>query len=437
MLKKFYHPKLYIGIIVAALVVTGVYFWLCRLAGEHAAEIFNAEMARQKTLEGSVAVESITADMWGNVGFRGLKWLDAEGEPVVFVPDGRFKVKPWDVVTGSINLNSLEEAEFNHPVIAIRFNKDMRPAFLPEKKKDAGQETKRRHKGLHINLPENLPQSSIKINDCTITASYRHRYFVLSGVNAVVRTVNPQESALKITAAGFGGMMIGDELGISGKLLLNGGQPQCDLYISMKNVVPESLGLGKVKDTASVYGHATGPLSGPSIDGRIEFLQLNIPALRFYKVNGDFFYKDGKIDFSNVTGGIYGGTVEATGTYDVDTRGYSIDALGHDLMASIAAKTSKINCRVELDLKMRSDGNPKNVLTYGSFTSGAGTYSLIPFEQISGKFNDRHGVLKFTDVKIKTPLGEVTSDAFEIVKGRVHINDIWLTAPDGEKIQVK
>ena len=72
--------------------------------------------------------------MWGNVGFRGLKWLDAEGEPVVFVPDGRFKVKPWDVVSGSINLNSLEEAELNHPVIAIRFNKDMRPAFFAGKK---------------------------------------------------------------------------------------------------------------------------------------------------------------------------------------------------------------------------------------------------------------------------------------------------------------
>ena len=42
MLKKFYHPKLYIGIIVAALVVTGVYFWLCRLASEHAAEILKA-----------------------------------------------------------------------------------------------------------------------------------------------------------------------------------------------------------------------------------------------------------------------------------------------------------------------------------------------------------------------------------------------------------
>lgn len=147
MLKKFYHPKLYIGIIVAALVVTGVYFWLCRLAGEHAAEIFNAEMARQKTLEGSVAVESITADMWGNVGFRGLKWLDAEGEPVVFVPDGRFKVKPWDVVTGSINLNSLEEAELNHPVIAIRFNKDMRPAFCRKRKRTQVRKQKNVIKG--------------------------------------------------------------------------------------------------------------------------------------------------------------------------------------------------------------------------------------------------------------------------------------------------
>ena len=86
---------------------------------------------------------------------------------------------------------------------------------------------------------------------------------------------------------------------------------------------------------------------------------------------------------------------------------------------------------------MRCDGNPHNVLTYGSFTGGAGTYSLIPFEGLSGKFSDRGGVLQFTDVKIKTPLGEVTSDAFEIVKGRVHINDIFLTAPEGERIQLK
>lgn len=109
--------------------------------------------------------------------------------------------------------------------------------------------------------------------------------------------------------------------------------------------------------------------------------------------------------------------MEATGAYDVDTRGYSIDALGHDLMASIAAKTSKINCRVELDLKMRSDGNPKNVLTYGSFTSGAGTYSLIPFEQISGKFNDRHGVLKFTDVKIKLLLVKLQATLLKSLRG--------------------
>ncbi len=437
MLKKLYHPKLYIGLIIAVLVLAGVYLMLCRLAGARALEIFNREMARQTVLEGSVAVDSITADMWGNVGFRGLKWLDAEGEPVVFVPDGRFKVKPWDVVTGSLKLDSLEEAELNNPVIAVRFNKDMRPAFLPERKKTESGEPKQRRRGLHINLNGDLPECRVVINNCTLTASYRHRYFVLSGVTADIKTVSPKELRLKITADDFGGMMIGDTLSISGKLLFNGAEPQCDLFLAMENVVPESLGLGKVKDTASVYGHATGPLAGPVIDGRIEFKVLNIPALRFYKVNGDFYYEDGHIDFSNVTGGIYGGTVEATGSYDIDSRAYSIDALGHDLIAAIAAKTSKINCKVELDLKMRSDGNPHNVLTYGSFTGGAGTYSLIPFEAISGKFSDRGGVLQFTDVKIKTPLGEVTSDAFEIVKGRVHINDIFLTAPEGERIQLK
>lgn len=436
MLKKFYQHKLYIAFIASALVLTSIYFWLCSLAGVKAAEIFNREMARQHLLEGNVAVDSISADMWGNVSFRGLKWLDAEGEPVVFVPDGRFKVKPWDVVTGRLQLSSLEEAEMNNPVIAIRFNKEMRPAFLPEESKTENK-PKTKHRGLHINLPDKLPQISIKINNCTLTASYRHRYFVLSGVNAAISSEKADEVKLKITAADFGGMMIGDSFSISGKITKGSRGEQCDLYISMKNIVPESLGLGKVKDTASVYGHATGPLAGPVIDGRIEFLELNIPALRFYKVNGDFLYEDGHINFSNVTGGIYGGSVEATGTYDIDTRAYTIDALGHDLMASIAAKTSKINCRVELDLKMRSDGNPKNVLTYGSFTSGAGTYSLIPFESIAGNFSDRYGVLQFTDVKIKTPLGEVTSDAFEIVKGRVHIKDIYLTAPDGEKIQVK
>ncbi len=436
MLKKLYHPKLYIIFVVLLFILAGAYFWLCKMAGSRAMEIFNHEMASQNLLEGNVAVESISADMWGNVGFRGLKWLDASGEPVVFVPDGRFKVKPWDVVTGRLKLTSLQEVELNNPVIAMRFNKNMRPAFLPDAAEPKTKSGKP-HRGLHINMPDKVPPISIKINNCTLTASYRHRYFVLSGVNVSISSENPSEVKLKITAADFGGMMIGDELNVSGKVLLNGDVPQCDLYLSMKNIVPESLGLGKVKDTASVYGHATGPLAGPVIDGRLEFQHLNIPALRFYKVNGDFFYKDGHIDFKNVTGAIYGGNVEATGTYDIDSRAYTIDALGHDLMASIAAKTSKINCRVELDLKMRSDGNPQNVHTYGSFTGGAGTYSLIPFEKITGKFSDRNGVLKFTDVKIKTPLGEVTSDAFEIVKGRVHIKDVFLTAPTGEIIQVK
>lgn len=441
MLKKIYHPKLYIGIVITVLLMMGVYLFLCRLAGQQAAEIFNAEMARQKTLEGTVTVDAITADMWGNVGFRGLKWLDTNGDPVVFVPDGRFKVKPWDIITQNVDLSTLQEAEFNNPAIAIRFNKDMRPSFLPSKKEEDKKpedgEKRKRRRGMHINLPENLEKCKISINNCMMTVRYRHRFFVLPQVNFVVQALDNKTIDLKLSTGTFGGMIIGDKLTLNGKVLFNGNTPQLDLFMTMKNIVPDSMGLRNVKDTASVYGHVTGPVDGPFIDGRIDFQQLNIPPLHFYKVQGDFYYQDGRIDFKNVTGGLYGGDVEATGMYDIDTRGYEIDALGHKLMASIAAKTNQINCSVELDLKMRSDGNPKSVLTYGSFTSGAGTYNLVPFESISGSFSNQYGVLKFTDVKIKTPLGEVSSDAFEIVKGRVHIKDIWLTAPDGEKIQVK
>ena len=149
-------------------------------------------------------------------------------------------------------------------------------------------------------------------------------------------------------------------------------------------------------------------------------------------------YEDGRVDFTDVTGSIYGGTVEAAGNYTIDNRHYSIDALGHDLMASIAAKSTKIHCRVELDLKMRSEGRADTVHTYGSFTSGAGDYMLIPFESISGKFDNKNKVLQFKDVVIKTDIGNVVTDSFKLVNGRVYLEDIFLEAPDGsEKIKVR
>ena len=63
---------------------------------------------------------------------------------------------------------------------------------------------------------------------------------------------------------------------------------------------------------------------------------------------------------------------------------------------------------------------------------------LIPFESISGKFDNKSKVLKFKDVVIKTNLGNVVTDSFKLVDGRVYLEDIYLEAPDGsEKIKVR
>ena len=98
----------------------------------------------------------------------------------------------------------------------------------------------------------------------------------------------------------------------------------------------------------------------------MDFKELNIPGLHFSKVRGDLHYEDALLKFTNVKGNVFGGTVEAFGDYHLDTKYYNIDALGHELLGSIAARNGKIKCKVELDFKIRSKGDPKTALTYGS-----------------------------------------------------------------------
>lgn len=73
--------------------VTVTYFTLCKIASDQAMLIFNKTMSAQKVLKGSVTLGSIDADIWGRVEFQNLVWLDIDGQPIVHVPQGRFKVR--------------------------------------------------------------------------------------------------------------------------------------------------------------------------------------------------------------------------------------------------------------------------------------------------------------------------------------------------------
>lgn len=446
-------------------VTTVLYFSLCKIASEQAMSIFNKTMSTQKVLKGSVTLGSIDADIWGRVKFQNLVWLDAEGQPIVHVPEGRFKVRPLDIITKRIGTETLKELELDNALFAVRFNSKMQldifeqsqaklvidRAEIKEAKlaKDEPvnesvihgklpmQEQIRKPRAkreLNFELGDKRLKIQVLFNKCTLTAGYRNRYFVLNDVNARLDIDTKRKMTINLTTGKFGGTMVGDGLEISGAVDLKTQVPQYDLHLDLYNVLPSSLGLADIKDTVSITAAVTGDLPEPIIDGNLNFKELNIPGLHFSKVKGDLHYENAVLKFTNVTGHVFGGIVEAFGDYHLDTRYYNIDALGHDLVGAIAARNGKINCKVELDLKIRSKGDPKTALTYGSFKSGKGSYYIIPFDSISGEFSNQNKHLKFKNVIIETKMGTIKTDAFDINNGKLHISEIYLEEPENGKV---
>lgn len=447
--------------------VTVTYFTLCKIASDQALLIFNKAMSTQKVLKGSVTISSIDADIWGRVAFKNLVWLDTDGQPIVHVPQGRFKVQPWDIITRSISTATIRELELDNALFAVRFNRKMQldifeqeqakrvidraeqkeavllgsetaaeaeiPAQNRPKVQESRQGRERARHELNLDLGNKRLKLQVILNKCTLTAGYRNRYFVLNDVNAKLDIDTKKKLAIDFVTGKFGGTMVGDGLAIKGDIDLAQQIPHYDLHLELYNVLPASLGIADIKDTVSVTAGVTGELPSPVIDGHLEFKELNIPGLHFSKVRGDLHYENALLKFTNVTGNVFGGTVEAFGDYHLDTRYYNIDALGHELLGSIAARNGKIKCKVELDFKIRSRGDPKTALTYGSFKSGKGSYYIIPFESISGEFSNQNKRLEFKNVVIETKMGIIKTNAFDIVDGKLHIGEIYLEEPDSGK----
>ena len=154
---------------------------------------------------------------------------------------------------------------------------------------------------------------------------------------------------------------------------------------------------------------------------------LSIPALDFFQVEGNIRYRGGRFDFTNVTGRVYGGRLEAYGNYHIDTRAYDIYVKGFDLDARYPAKSIQMSCYVDLDGEIHCDGNAKKVVSFGTFSSGSGHYKLIPFRKISGAFHNKGKALDFYNVSIETKAGTFTTDAFHITNGKVTLGPIDFT----------
>lgn len=421
---------------------------LCALAFaaiHGAARLFNHTMSRQTMLRGTITVETLAPHITGYVQFTNLVWKDPDGHLILYVPDGSLSVRPWDIITRSIKSTTLTNITLNDATIAAYFDEKNQLDLIAqdEKEKKDGTE-KKQHRSLqdrirNINWNGQKLHASLDLHNCQLESYHMSRHYVMESVNAHIGMYTGKRADIQVSTGRFAGTAIGDGVAIKGKIDLTTPIPTMNMNVDIVNVDPSSLGFGdNIHDQMTLTFHATGPLDQPEARGHLHMERLNLPALRFTDVSGNVYYHDSLLQFTKVKAKVYGGTLDAYGDYNLETRAYNIYGHGEDLNSSTALHDMKFRTLVTMDITMRCDGNPRHLRAYGSFQSGSGYYFPLHFNSISGRFNNRYHELDFYDVVISTAMGDIATDALHIVNGEVQLSPVRIRdAESGETTEFR
>ena len=396
-----------------------------------AAQIFNYAVEKQDMLKGTITAEQISADIAGYVLFKNLQWNDEANRPILFVPEVRMKVRPWDILRGKLRATAISDIELKDASFAMYFDKNMNVDLIARSSETDHPRKEKRTLDDHIrNFTRN--GNKIKLNlhleNCRLEAFYEDRHFILSHVNLHASVDTEKSLFIDFRSGSFGGTAVGDNISLYGDIDMTRPSHDVNMNAVFSGIDPSSLGFGdNIHDKMNLTATATGPLKRPLAIGNLSMKTLSIPALDFFQVEGNIRYRGGRFDFTNVTGRVYGGRLEAYGNYHIDTRAYDIYVKGFDLDARYPAKSIRMSCYVDLDGEIHCDGNSKKVISSGTFSSGSGHYKLIPFRKISGAFHNKGKALDFYNVSIETKAGTFTTDAFHITDGKVTLGPIDFT----------
>ena len=462
--------KKYKYFLIAAPVAALIIFGMLEVMSRSAAEIFNKAMQEQNLLLGEITAEKISATPFGEVSFENLHWKDERGGTILKIPEGNFKIKIFDALTGNFKTTTIEELTLKNASVSINFDENMNVDFLrqspdfkkvnddmKENKPDWEQKISRVNKTeaelkeigerrrqlqrskiekgwQNFNIAGHKINLNLNLENCRFEVFYRERHYLFGGVRFETKIDTDNEMTLKVHTGKFGGTMIGKGLDIRGKIDFKSAEiPQCDLKILLDEVDPSSLGMGlNVHDEMTLSARFTGAISQPVGNGTVKMKELNLPGISFTNVDGGIYYEDATLNFTDVTADVYKGKLAAHGDYNIDTRYYNIYGHGKNLKASAALPGSHLHCNVDLEIAINSKGNPKETVTSGNFTSGKGRYSLIMFDSLSGKFENKYRDLSFYDVEINIGDYKIATDALSIVDKKLKLSPITITNENGE-----
>ena len=453
---------------LALLVVCLLILLALEIISRGAAQIFNYAMANQDMLRGTITVERLISDITGHVYFTGLEWKDREGNPILEIPSGDFRVNVWDVLTRDFKSTTIRELTVNQPSVSVHLSDNMKVDFVrpspdmdrlkkesedwrekvnlatldARERRAVGQWRREHHQqkvqrdwhnfnaaGKHLKL-------RLNVHDGGVEVFYRERHYVMSHVQMAVDLDTAKQMSLDMSIGGFGGTMIGDAIALNGTVdFTTDPEPVCNTALVLYQIDPSSLGFGmNIHDKMTLSPYFTGPVSHPIGTGKVEMDELHIPGLDFANVEGNVYYENSLLQFTDVTADVYKGKLAAYGDYDLDTRFYNLYGHGTALQTESALPKSGLHTRVDLDLEIHSEGSAKTTVSSGFFLSGPGRYHLLPFDSLSGKVTDAGGDLHFYDAVIKLPGFTVSTDAFHIQNGKLHLNPIRLTDKEGNPL---
>ena len=130
-LKKAYQQnKIFKAIIILLVILIIGLFIFLEILSRGAAMVFNQAMENQDMLRGSVKVEKLLAHINGYVSFENLVWEDNNGNTILKVPSGSFKVSIIDVMTNNLKSTTIQELTLNDAVVSIHLADDMQVDFI-------------------------------------------------------------------------------------------------------------------------------------------------------------------------------------------------------------------------------------------------------------------------------------------------------------------
>lgn len=420
---------------LALLITCAVILVTLEVISRGAAQIFNHAMANQDMLRGTITVERLISDITGHVYFTNLVWTDREGNPILEIPSGDFRVNIWDVLTRNFKSTTIRELTVDQPVVSVRLSDDMKVDFVrpspdmdklkkePEDwrekvnlssldargRREVGQwrrehrQQKMQNDWRNFNAAGKKLKLRLNVHDGGVEVFYRERHYVMSHVQMAVGIDTDRKMDIDMSIGGFGGTMIGDAISLNGTVdFQQDPEPECSLALVLYQIDPSSLGFGmNIHDKMTLSTYFTGPVSHPIGTGKVEMDELHIPGLDFANVEGNVYYENSLLQFTDVTADVYKGKLAAYGDYD---------------------------------LEIHSEGSAKSTVSSGSFLSGPGRYHLLPFDSLSGKVTDAGGDLHFYDAVIKLPGFTISTDAFHIQHGKLHLSPIRLTDKEGHPL---